>query len=355
MNTAFNCLTKLLALGCLLLFALSLPLALIVYDVEQALFDPPSVKRLAAEELLQVDWLPVFQDWLSRTLEQAAGGDPNAAAILAQLQDPDWQQIRRDLLPDDLIAGWIAASVDGIYAWIDAPGALPQIAWDLQPLRERISGEYGLNVILLVYRRLPVCTQADLDEFALRLLSAAPGEKAAYPLCQAPPPLDQQQVQAFQVVLSALANGIPASFSVTQALASTQTVPYSTLLAFKQTARLIRLARSWAWLPPLTLLLLILVLAVRSWRDLGRWWGSALLLAGLLALLPALSYPAVLPEWFSGVLNSIPAIARDAVSRFVMALAQEIFKPLLFQALIVLALGVSITIGMAAAKEKSDL
>ena len=97
---------------------------------------------------------------------------------------------------------------------------------------------------------------------------------------------------------------------------------------------------SVAWLVPTAVLLLIVVVAVRSLRDLGQKLGWPLLVGGLLAVLLAIFYPSLIASLGAVYpFSAIPALIQPEAFRAISRLAAVAFRPMLIQAVVLCGVG----------------
>jgi hypothetical protein len=343
-----------------LLLVLLSPLAWLAFDVWRVVFNPTLVKSIITDEVVNSDLVPVALEWFAdlRAAERANSGEPAAGAadgeqpepdvvlLMSYLDRDDWRAIRAELLTDEFLTGLVSVTVDEVYRWIDSTDRVPQITWQLQPFKDRTLGQNGLNAINIAYAKLPICTQAEIDDFTARLEASDPGEEILYNLCQFPEPFRTDQVGDYANAIGKVVAAIPSTFELTQQLQAAPDNPQGVgPEAIKTQLRLIRLLGAFAWLPLLILLLLILALAVRSRRGLSRWWGVPLVLGGLLTLLPALAYQALFTSLLTqGPLSETPEAVGQEATRALSRLADQVFVPLLIEAIVMIAVGLGLIV-----------
>ena len=119
-------------------------------------------------------------------------------------------------------------------------------------------------------------------------------------------------------------------------------------LALKAQLLFLRTLMKLAPFLPLVFLLLILVLAIRSLSELGRWWGIPLIITAALSAILTAFYRATLISVLSlGPLSEAPPVVLDEAIGVSMRLAAEIFRPMMWQSLVILVLGLLLfTVGL---------
>lgn len=348
-------LARVLAFGLALLLVLGVPLSLLAFDGWRVVFNPPLLKRVLADEAVNHDLLPVALEWFShrRAQERVTQGEaltglrePDIVLLMSFLDREDWRQIKAEVLPPDIVGAWVTTTVDGAYAWLDSADRVPQITWEIQPFKDRVNSEHGVNAIVIAYDNLPPCTQTEIDDFQARLAAAPSGAEVLYNLCEFPAPWHEDQFNDYVSALHKVTDNIPAQFALTRELAQIPDNPQGVGPEWlKQQLRLMRLVGQWAWLAPLALIGLVALLAVRSMRQLGRWVGVPVLIGGLLALLPTLVYRSLITGLLSvGALSEVPELVIQEATRAILRLAAAVFQPLLIQAVIFMLLGVGLVI-----------
>jgi len=292
---------------------------------------------------------------LARPDARPAEDEPDIVQLIEIVDSDDWRRVRAEVLPDEILAEWVSVSVDGVYAWIDSDDRIPNIVLQLQPFKDRVNSQHGINSVQIVYDSLAPCEQAQIDDFQSRLDAAPVGKEVPYNLCQFPDPWCEDQISDYHDSLLEVVGNVPAELALSQELAQEENPGSIGPEALKNQ---LRLARSLAHLAPLgalALLLLILLLAVRSWREFGRWWGLPLLIGGFLVVLMALLYSPVIATLLSaGPMSEVPPLVRHEATQATTRVTKLIFGPMLRQSLVVFGLGLVLTIVAAVAKDKPE-
>ena len=352
-RTETGWLPKTLAFVLVLVFLLALPLSLLAFDVWRVVFNPPLIKKIIAEEVIQSDLIPVALEWFSHQRAQqrvdsgealAGVNEPDIILLMSFLDREDWRAIKQEVLPDEILIKWTAVAVEGVYAWIDSDERVPQITWDLTPFIQRVNSEHGTNAILIAYDKLPPCTQTEIDDFTHRQ-ALAPGTEVLYNLCEFPAPWHDDQIGDYKNALANVVKSLPPEFALTDELARVADRGGAGPEALKRQLRLIRTLGMLAWVLPLLLVLLIAGLAVRSLTSLAQWLGVPLMVGGFEVLLPALAARRLINNVLStGVLSETPEAIRAEVLRVIGRVADEIFGPMLIEAIILIGVSVGLIV-----------
>jgi hypothetical protein len=365
MNQELSGLAKFLALVCVILLVITLPLALVAFDVGRVLFNQPLVTRTLTEEVVQSDFLPIVLEWFSdrRAQERVDSGEaltgilePDIVLLLSFMDRNDWRQIKQEVLTDEILTTWTSQTVSGFYAWIDSDDRVPQITWSMQPFKDRVNTEHGANSIVIAYDNLPDCTQAEIDDFRSRLAAVPADAEVLYNLCRFPDPWHEDQFSDYVRSLQNVVNDIPPQFELTKEVAQLENRQGAGPQTIKNQLRLIRFLMRWLWLAPWALFTAIGLLVVRSWHAAGRWWGLPLVVSGAVLLLPALVYrPLVTALVSSGLLSEVPMVVIDEALRITFRLTDEVFRPMLIQAIAIILVGLLPSLVLFLRREKKPV
>jgi hypothetical protein len=358
MGKFFKTIAKIFAFLFALLFIISLPTAVLAYDSGRVLFNPEVVKEVATESFTDSELIAAAlasfskQEAQERYTEgeaQPGQGEPNIVRLMASLEQDAWQQIRKELIPRDVLKTWVAETVDGLYRWIDSDHKKPEITWDLKPVVRNME-QNGDNVIMIAYESLEPCTEPQIKEFERRLENAPAGSEILYNLCQFPmdypSPTNsygQDQLNDYQTSLDALVLSVPPQIALTQIISAGEEAPDQNLAALKQQLRGIRMLMNLAPLLPLSLLLLILLVGIRSLKDLGIWWGIPILAGSLVTLsLSLLFRPLLSGLLLDGRFPQFPPQMRAAGLQMLLSLVSHIFRAVRWQSLVLLVIGIGL-------------
>ncbi|MBU0510772.1 MAG: hypothetical protein KJ638_03595 [Chloroflexi bacterium] len=364
MQKFFTTLARLITFLCALLFIVGMLLAILAFDVGRVVFNPPLVKSVLTEIVTESDLIPAALAWFSESRAarrydsgqaEAWVGEPDVAQLIMFMDVNDWRPIRWEVLPDEILIDWVSVTVDGEYDWIDSDDRVPDIMWNLRPLIRLIDSEHGVTSITIAYEALPPCAEKQITDFKNRLAAAPAGTKVLYNLCQFPDPWYEDQFSDYTASLEDLVANVPTTFALTGELArTTDTEGLGPEIIKTQ----VLLVRKWMNLAPLILiipLILILIFAVRSLNELGRWWGIPLTLGSLLTLLLAFVYrPIVVAILSAGLLSETPPLVREEAIAGIFRLAVDVFKPMLWQSLVVLIIGLALVLAGSLVKTDND-
>ncbi len=366
MRKFFTGLARFIAFIVVLILIIAIPLSLLAYDVGRVVFDPPLVKKVITEIVTESDLIPAALSWYSQTEAQgryASGeaeawvGEPDVVQLFLFMTVENWRTIRWEVLTNEILTEFVETSVDGTYEWIDSDDPVPDITWDLTPFKDRVDSQHGITSIAVAYSALPDCNQDQINDFKTRLAAAPPGTQVLYNLCEFPDPWYEDQFSDYLESLGDLVANVPNAFDLTETLAGLEDTAGVGPAVIKTQLRLIRMVMNLAPLIPILLLFLILIFAVRGLKSLGLWWGIPLTVGAIWALAMALVYrPLITQLLASGPLSETPEVIQSEAILAILILAAEIFKPLLWQSLVVLIVSLILLLvgGLTKSRRKQE-
>ncbi len=276
------------------LFVLTAVIALFLTNFFAVVADRELIKESLSDlDSLVVEAVPAI---VARTLEEQAR-ERGLAPI--DLDEEVLQASMETLLPPGWIESQTDTAVDTVYDMLET-GDLDnaELVINTTPILDRFRGQPGLEIVATVVNSLPPCTQPVNPAELL-------GPDVTIPACL-PPEIPAEQVT--QEVHTRLVQALDSNPQLTGELGVVR-VPLFTPEQQAQNAELVQareqllrwqrtfaLAQNWGWLLwllPAGCLLLIAILAVRSWSELGHWWGWPLLGTAVLVLLLTFIFPAI--------------------------------------------------------------
>ena len=79
--------------------------------------------------------------------------------------------------------------------------------------------------------------------------------------------------------------------------------------------------------------------------DFARWLGLPIVVGGVLALLPTLVYQPIVASWLTGgAMSEVPAQVRAEFARSFGVLLAEIFSPMMYEAIVLIVVGLAIAL-----------
>lgn len=277
-------------------------------------------------------------------LQAEQAGQGGAPEFIQALGVSEWETVIRILFPEGELQATAENVLDQFFAYLD--GQQENVVLSLVPLRNRISGQPGLDAVVKVLRDQPACSDAEYEQLA-RSLSGQAGETR---LCA---PNDRQlepMLPLIQAQLAAYARSLPEQSVLLDAESGENTNQAGPLgTGPLGNLRGMRVLMRLSPLLPLFLLLLITLLVIRTPRAWLRWWGIPLLACGLLAGLALGSASGILERvWLAQLAERIPPYLSlglvTLVQDLVSALLRSVFGRMTFSAILLGLLGLAMWI-----------
>lgn len=276
------------------LFTITAVLALFLTNFFAVVANRELIKEsLSNLDSLVVEAVPAI---VAKTLEDQAR-QRGLAPI--NLDEAILQESMETLLPPGWIEAQTDTAVDTVYDLLEG-GNLDnaELEIDTTPLLDRFRGDPGLAIVSNIVNSLPACTEPVNPATLL-------GPDVTIPACL-PPGVPSEQIS--QEVHSRLVQALDSNPQLSSEFGVVRVPLFSPeqqaqnaelVQARAQLLRLQRgfsLAQDWGWLLwllPIGCLLLIALLAVRSWSELGYWWGWPLLGTAVLVLFLTFIFPTI--------------------------------------------------------------
>ena len=314
--SAGACLLRLLALLVTAAFVAVAVGLLLLIDVQQNLLNPDTYKRALAQQQVYQRLSQVFAEQLAMSYGEqsarhraasASGSNANrdldgllTNAAFGHLTLKDWQFIINEIAPPDWVQRQTERAIDDVFYALDSGAGPPKVRVSLVELKTRVAGDGGKRIVERIVSSWPKCDANQLAGWS----ENPPGSLAELPVCrpssQSESLLLRQMDASAQMVASRTPNEIVLDQLTAADTGAGFTEEIQSLQAPRQ--RLLAIA-TWGWVVPVGLLLLIVALAVRSWRDLALWWGLPMLLAGGVTLALAFSLTEVIRLIFEGAVR----------------------------------------------------
>ena len=236
-------------------------IALVLFNVEQRAFDPAAYQRALVDQGFYRQFPTLLGDLLAR---DSIGGLP---AFLGHLSAGQWKTLIDAVLPPEQLESMTEDALNQFFAYLNGETDAPRIS--LVPLKNALAGPPGLNAALTIIQAQPDCTIQEM----LKILSSFGQE-----LCNPPRQVLDLLHPIIQSQLQAAASVIPDNVSLLPSTRSAAAGP--SLKALQALRLLMRLSP----VVPIGLLLVVTLIAVRTFKGWMLWWGWPFFLAGLLGM-----------------------------------------------------------------------
>ncbi len=271
---------KVLAIAVALIFILVVPITLLGRDLATVLFSPVSVSGILRSRLLASGFVNniAAESFLSeRWFDATDIGGGELKPMFKYLSPAERQEILTDLMPPE----WVDAQLDNVihsfFTWIDSEQAEPLIAIDLVPLKEGFLKGGLRRTIDTLIDSWPSCTTDEIEIMREELMRTG---EIPIEVCEPPEPYRSQVLDFAVAELGFLIRGQPDKIPLFDSLDAS----LAEVTEFKEQFQFLRSVMMWGWFLPASLLGVLMILVIRSMRDVGQWWGIPLLIGGLLSL-----------------------------------------------------------------------
>jgi hypothetical protein len=331
-----------LAVICTALFVISSVLVLLLFNIERKAFSSETYKQAFENQGLYQRMPAILADTLDAYLTQ----NGSAVPFLQVLTPEDWQNSIVLLLPPEELKGMANNALDATFDYLN--GKTNSATISLMPIKTRLAGDSGTQVVLEVLHRQPPCTTEQLTQMAMGLFGGQ------IVLCNPPPealglmmPFVQSQLQSMTAMFPNEVTFISSPTSGTPADPRWR----------------LNIARSGIKLTPFIpalLLLGIAVFAARSLADWLTWWGWAFMIAGGISVLVGLFGSPLVGGILRFAIETqgaglIPPALASSLAETARAVAGEMLIPVLVQGFLLGFAGLGMVIvAMLLAKRERD-
>jgi hypothetical protein len=275
---------------------------------------------------------------------QSGPGVSGMPPFMQNLTSADWQAILTILLPPDALKTMTESTLDQMFAYLN--GKTNTVAVGLEPLKARLSGQGGVNLVMQLLNSQPPCTEQDLTQMITGM------SNGGMVFCKPP----EDVLPLVDSILPDLLNSVvpqipdkailikpPAPGTPPAGAGPFGADPIATI-------RTVRLIMRLSPLIPLAFLLMVTVFAVRSLKSWMRWWGIPICIAGTITLgLGISALPILNSAWNTLILPRIPPyIPVDIVNigmELVRSIAHTLAGQVILLAIIFLVFGLGFWIG----------
>lgn len=292
---------------------LSMPFVITGRAMGRVLFSPIAVTGILRRQVLDSGMFNtlITDQVLSGDFLKGFGGEESEIGQALQYLSP---AERQDLLAAVIPEGWVERQFSNLlhaaYSWIDNDKALPDLAIDLKPIKAGMLSGGLSSFVDVVVDSWPACSTEQIEAMREGLFTS--GEVPLI-LCEPSEPLRSVVVQYAEGFVASSMREMPNELRLLDGAAPRG----QDVSAMKANLRLLRVLLRWSWFLPVSLLGVIMALAIRSWRSLGRWWGIPLFLGGGLTLFFLVILSSAREALLAGVLGDL-----GAAGEIVMALAE---------------------------------
>ncbi len=320
-----------LAILCAIFFIFTSVLILPLFNIERTAFDSATYKQAFEDQGLYERMPALLASTLQTYVAQNSAGFP----FLRELSVDDWQSTISSLLPPEELRALADGALDSTFEYVNSRSNIVVIS--LLPVKARLIGESGVDVIRQFLKTQPTCTIDQLTQMALGFLGGSVA------LCNPP----EEAIGLFEPFIQSQLQTLNAAFPNEVIVfagpeSGTPNDPRTRL-------QLVRSAVRFSPFLPILLLLAVALFAVRSVRDFLVWWGWPLLIAGAIsAVLGLVGSPLV--GWFLQFMIQtqgaafIPPLLAPIIGETATAVASQMLIPVAIQGAVIAMIGLVMVI-----------
>jgi hypothetical protein len=272
---------------------------------------------------------------LASALHTSIAENVNADPYLKALTVADWQATITSLLPPDQIKTLTDDALASVFDYLNGKSNSAVIS--LLPIKTRLAGPAGAEVVKQILRAQPDCTAQQLLQLGFGLLGGDIG------LCKPPEelmglinPLIESQLQVMTLT-------IPDQVTLISGAQSNPTA--DPRINLDRARALMKITPFF----PLFFLFGISVFAIRSLMDWLKWWGYPFLITGAISALTALVGSPVFGLIVQRILQNqgsdfIPPILFSTFRETVSVVTGQILQPVMIEGLILGILGLGMIV-----------
>jgi len=222
---------------------------------------------------------------IPEALTVSPSGDNNGitSVLMGRMSHEQLLSFYQTILPEDYLQSQFGRVFNSFISFASLKSTDLSFSLDLEPVKERIQGEAGVQATNIILDSIPDCTAEQALQFGQWLLQS-PNDFSAMPICKPPEPImgyvKPYLVQAIQQSVSILPSEIALSEEQSR-LISEQVVESRYFSIYKNLITILSLS-PWA---ALILAILLIINNIRSSKNILRNYGIPALIAGTATLL----------------------------------------------------------------------
>lgn len=316
-------------------FGLTLSLSLIVFNIENQLFNPDVYKKAILDQNVCERLPRIISDQIIANAK-ADESENNLIGIILRIFDPTTiQGFIRTIFPCQVIETSVFSGIDRLFDYIN--GETSQEMFSFASLKQS-SKEKSKLAAEEYYDSLPDCTPAQLLQIGASALLGQGNENFLLS-CNPPAAVRDAVTLPLIYLFESAVQDIPDQISFASR--------FESLINAIRTARNVM---TWSPLLPLVFLVVTTLIVVRTWRDLLRWWGYPLLAAGIGTLIISLLVsPAVYSILTLLIFPNLPVNlvpeAIDLIAGILAGVSKGLTQPIQYQSAILSLLGLGMILG----------
>jgi hypothetical protein len=283
------------------------PVTIMVYNFVSVFFSAETLSDILIENLIHSGMIhrEVAFNLLSPDLLGAESSqDFSFEEALGHLSEAERGEIVEILAPQAWLELQVREIAGALNHWLVSTEPRPDIALDHRPIKESLLGGGAERLVEIVVDSWPSCSPQQVGQMQNRDIRT--GEIPIL-YCEPPEPIRTQMSNFIVVQVKQLARDLPERVPLNPE--GTDQGDPEQAARLKEQLRSLRAFGLSAWMLPFSLMGLMVSLAVRSWRDLTRWWGRVLVVSGIFTLIAGLLIASAVERGIPTVFSQVRAQA----------------------------------------------
>jgi hypothetical protein len=335
-------LTRVLAIIIILFIIPSTACAFWLFNLNRVAFNQSTYATIAQTPRVSTELARALLDGFTHD------GTPRDAHIVLQRLPPDaWETLSEEILPSAKAKALINRVFNSFFEWLDGKGDKLDVSFNFDEIKRQLTASQLTTRLATALRTFPPCNDAMLQELT-DFTDATSFDK--FPVCKPnTDALTQKELGGMMTAFGLIAQKLPESWFLADELTdmppAAPTNPATGAATINVTRRLdqfeldqmrayVRLQSRLLvllFLIPIALLCVLIMVRIRSLKGFFRWIGWALVISGIVSLLPVF----LLPGFNSGLADARVNVALrvgtgggQALGLFAVQLVQAIFNDL---------------------------
>jgi hypothetical protein len=314
--------------------------ALILFNFDRRAFTAETYQKAFARD----DFYGKMPAAMAETMLSSTTDTSKLPIVMRGMSQVAWEAFFQTLLPQETLKVMGEDMLNSTFAYINMQTNSVQVS--LVPLKSSMLGDSGVQAVFSLLNNQPDCTFMQIAQMTLNLLN-----NNEIQFCKPPAELYPILTPVIQGQMQFATLAIPDQ--ITLFSAPPENDPREKLQIARMVMRLSPIL-------PLAFLLLMTIFAVNSLKSLLNWWGVPFFITGMLASILSLSGAPIFGAILQRILvnrmpDFLPTILLGYASDLASAMLRALLDPVLWQALSIAFIGLTMTIGSYFIKEKSTL
>ena len=330
-----------------------------VFEEEEFFVKLPEIAAIQIRYVMGYNPCPEDQeDCEDVSRDPSADGPPSYFEALSQ---KDWELLISGLLPPEWMEEKVNEVTGDLFTTLDSGEGELSVKLSLEDLKDRLSGEAGIDAIAQLLEAQPECSKDDLLEMT-RILEGRQEPGKDFLSCQPPDDFLENYSPQLEVLLRRSLRDVPDSIDLGKDLFE-DTDPYIKMFGVNVPSYLfvkwIRWSIRMSPLFCIALLMIIGLLAIHSYRGLSSWWGYPLAVSGFIGLTLAILI-GPLANWGTSTflkgraITGLSPVIVETGSGLAVEIIRTVFTLVRNYSLIAIGMGLAIIITSAVLKPDEE-